>query len=106
MCASPAKLEELKTGLGTRNHKILSMLEICWNINTPWCYLPHYYGGMELNSLPIKTTAALINSLLQHYGTKTNLGLYLTASIDNLQLELGVSRCLFEYDYNTSGMSW
>ena len=64
-------------------------------------YLPHCYRGIELNSLRIKTTAAAINSFLQHHGTKTSLSLYLTASIENLQLELGVSRCLFEYDYYT-----
>ena len=77
------------------------MLGICRYINTPWRYLPHCYGGMELHSLPIEMTAASINSFLQHYGTKTNLGLYLTASIENLQLELGVSRYPFEYDYDT-----
>ena len=99
--ASPAKLEELKNGLGKSDHKILSMLGICRNINTQWRYLPHCYRGMELHNLPIETTAASINSFLQHYGTKTNLGLYLTALIENLQLELGVSRCSFEYDYDT-----
>ena len=99
--ASLAKLEELKNGLGTRDHKILSMLGMCRSINTQWRNLPHCYGGMELCSLPIKTTAASINSFLQHYGTKTNLGLYLTALIENLQHELGVSRCQFEYGYDT-----
>ena len=97
--ASPAKLKELREGLGSGDYKILSMLGICQNINTQWQYLPHCCGGMELHSLPIKTTAASINSFLQHYGTETNLSLYLTALIENLQLELGVSRCPFEYDY-------
>ena len=46
--ALPARLKELEnkvtnkkeSGLGTRDHKILSMLGICQNITTEWRYLP------------------------------------------------------------------
>ena len=109
--ASPAKLEELanevrrkkndkvETGLGTRDHKILSMLGICRNINTPLRYIPACFGGMGLKSLTVEATTASLNLFLQHYGTDTSLGQYLTFSIENLQLELGVAGCPFSYDY-------
>ena len=41
--------------------------------------------------------------MLQHYGTESPLGLYLTATLENLQLELGVRRCPFEYDFQKWG---
>ena len=80
----------IKSGLGTRDQKILSMLGICQSISTEWRYLPLCYGSMELNCLIIEAAAASLNLFLQHYGTDTFLGTYLTASIENLQLELGV----------------
>ena len=53
-----------------------------------WRYLPSCYGGMGHNNLTIKVTAVSLNAFLQHYGTNTSIGIYLTASIKNLQLEL------------------
>ena len=102
--ASPARLKELEnkvtnkkeSGLGTRDHKILSMLGICRNITTDWRYLPPCYGGMELNCLTVEATATLLNLFLQHYGTDTTLGTYLTTTVENMQLELGVAGCPFE----------
>ena len=58
---------------------------------------------MELNCLTIEATAASLNLFLQHYGTDTSLGTYLTASIENLQLELGVAGCPFNYDFKIWG---
>ena len=97
--ALPTKLEDLMNALGTMDHKILSMLGICRNITMEWRYLPSCYGGMGLNNLPIKATAASLNAFLQHYGTNTSIGIYLTASIENLQLKMGVAGCLFDYNY-------
>ena len=88
--AFPTSLDELMNGLGTRDHKILSKLGICKNINKPWRYLSYCYKGMQLNSLPIEATAAFFNSFLQHYNTELALEIYLTASIENMQIELGV----------------
>ena len=88
-------------GLGKRDHKILSMLGICKNITTEWRYLPACYGGMGLNNLTIEVTTASLNAFLQPYGTDTSIGIYLTASIKNLQLEMGVAGCLFDHDYET-----
>lgn len=94
--ASPAKLKELanevkkkknekvETGLGTRDHKILSMLGICRNINTPLRYILPCFSSMGLNSLTAEATIASLNLFLQHYRTDTSLGQYLTFSIENL----------------------
>ena len=49
--ASPAAMKQLEKGLGTRDHKILSMLGICRSIDKPWRYLPHWFEGMGLHSL-------------------------------------------------------
>ena len=56
---------------------------------------------MGLFDLTTETTAATINSLLQHYGTDSPVGITLQATLENLQLELGVSGCPLHYDYNT-----
>ena len=72
-------------------------------IDKPWRYLPHCFGGMGLYSLPIEATIGSINAFLQHYGTETAISLYLRASLENLQLELGVSGCPFKYDFKVWG---
>ena len=56
---------------------------------------------MGLNNFTIEATAASLNAFLQHYGTNTSIGIYLTASIKNLQLEIGVAGCPFDHDYET-----
>ena len=56
-----------------------------------------------MNSLVAEATTASLNSFLQHYGTETAIGTYLTASLENLQLELGVSGCPLNYDYDVWG---
>ena len=76
--ASPATLDNLMYKLGKRDHKILSMLGICKNINREWRYLPTCYGGIGLSNLTIKATAASLNAFLQCYGTNTSVGIYLT----------------------------
>ena len=50
--------------------------------------------------MTVDATAASLNLFLQHYGTDTLLGTYLTTLIENLQLELGVIGCLFAYGNN------
>ena len=92
-----------ESGLGTRDLKILSMLGICRNLTTEWRYLPSCYGGMELNCLTVEATAASLNLFLQHYGTDTSLGTYLTTSIENMQLELGMAGYPFKYDFKIWG---
>ena len=96
---SPATLKELEEGLGTRDHKMLSMLGICRNINKPWRYLPHCFGGMGLHSLPVEATIGSVNAFLQHYGTETSMGFYIKYTLEDLQIELGVYKCPLLYNY-------
>ena len=67
-------------------------------------YMPPYFCGMELNSLPVETTVAQIKCLLQHYGTNTVLGTILTAVMKHLHVEIGVTGCPLMYAYNTYGI--
>ena len=69
-------LEELKTngweyGLATRDHKVLSMLGICQNIDKEWRYISPWYGKMDVHHLKTEATVALLNIFIQHYGTNT-----------------------------------
>ena len=80
------KVNGKEDGLGTRDHKILSRLGICRSCDVPWRYIPASHGGMELKNLTAEATAASLNLFLQHYGTNTSLGTYLTTTIENLQL--------------------
>ena len=98
--ASAATIDQLEKGLGSRDHKLLSQLGICRNIPVDLRYLPSYFGGFGLKSLKFEATTESINMFLQHYGTESTLGVFLTATIENLQLELGVTGCPFTYEYS------
>ncbi len=54
---------------------------------------------MGLNDSTIKTIIAKTNVLLQHYGTNYALGVTLQATLENLQLKLGVQGCPLEYNF-------
>ena len=56
---------------------------------------------MRLFDLTTETTIATLNSFLQHFSTSSSLGITLLASMEHLQMELGVQECPFNYDYNT-----
>ena len=51
-------------------------------------------------NLATETTAATLNSFLQHYNMPTQLGVTLTASLENLQIELGVPDNPLQYPYD------
>ena len=92
-------MKELERGLGLTDFYLMSKLGVVRTLPTVVRYLPHIYCGMELNSLPVETTVAQINCLLQHYGTTTALGTTLAAAIEHLQVEIGVTGCPLSYDY-------
>ena len=71
------------------------------SITKEWRYLPAAFCGMGLFDLPTETTITTLNSFLQHYGTDSSLGVTLQASLENLQMELGVVDCPFDYDNDT-----
>ena len=68
------------------------------SIKKEWRYLPAVFCGMGLYDLVIETTSATLNSFLQHYNTNSALGITLSATLENLQLELGVQGCPLHYD--------
>ena len=101
--ASSASIKELEEGLGSADFYLLSKLGVVRTISKELRYIPPTYGGIGLYDLTCETTGATLNSLLQHYGTETPLGIYLTASLENMQIELGVQHCPFLYDFNKWG---
>merc|ERR1712069_35510 len=60
---------------------------------------------MGLHSLPVEATVCSVNLFLQHYGSGSNLGLTIKASLQELQMELGVTGNPLEYDL-TCGVTW
>ena len=97
---SSATMKELREGLGLSDFYLLSSLGVVWSIRKEWQYLPPTFSGMSLFDLTTKTTAATINSLLQHYGTNSPVGIILQTTMENLQIELGVRGCPLDYNYN------
>merc|ERR1711983_279962 len=67
-------------------------------------YFPSTFGGMGLHSLPVEATVCSINLFLQHYGSESNLGLTIKASLQELQMELGVTGNPLEYDFDVWGV--
>ena len=59
------------------------------------------FGGMGLHSLPVEATVCSVNLFLQHYGSGSHLGLTIEASLQELQMELGVTR-----NPLTCGVTW
>jgi endonuclease/exonuclease/phosphatase family metal-dependent hydrolase len=99
--ACSASIKELSKGLATADYYMLSSLGVVRSITTEWRYLPSAFGGIGLYDLPIETAAANLSMLLQHYEVQTKLGITLKAAIEHLQIEIGVSDCPFNYDYDT-----
>ena len=94
-----ATLEELENGLGMTDYYLTSRLGVIRNIPKQLRYLPHQYCGMELLNLPMETTVAQVNCLLQHYGRDSALGDTMTAAMEHLQLEIGVEGCPLGYSF-------
>ena len=101
--ASSASMKELREGLGSSDFYLISSLGVVRSIKKEWRYLPPAFSGMGLFDLTTETTAATINSLLQHYGTDSLVGITLEANKENLQIELGVRGCPLDYDFETWG---
>ena len=72
-------------------------------IKKEWRYLPAAFCEMGLFNLVTETTAATLNSFLQHYNTNSALVTTLSVTLENLLLKLGVQGCPLHYNYNTWG---
>ena len=93
----------LRKGLGSSDYYLISSLGVVRSIKKEWRYLPACFGGIGLYNLVTETTAATLNSFMQHYNTETALGITLTATLEELQIELGVQGCPLTYDYEIWG---
>ena len=57
--------------------------------------------GIGFNNLTLETLAATLNLHLQHNNTRIALGITLTTTLENLQLQLGVRKFTPLYNYDT-----
>ena len=86
MCASSTPLLRLAQGLGSSDFYLISSLGVVRTIKKEWRYLPSAFCGMGLYDITTETTAATINSFLQHYNMPTLLGVTLQTYLENLQI--------------------
>ena len=103
MCASSTPLLRLAQGLGSSDFYLISSLGAVRTIKKEWRYLPAAFCGMGLYDITTETTAATINSFLQHYNMPTSLGVTLQANLENLQIELGVPDNPLMYEFSIWG---
>ncbi len=92
-------LETANNMLHRENFMLLSFLGINCNIKCEWRTLHHAFGGLGLFSLAVEHTIAMINMIVQHYGTETMLVKKFSALLEALQLEIGCARNLLVQDY-------
>ena len=101
--ASAAKLKDIEKEVEASDFYLLSQLGVVRTIKKGWRYLTPQFCGIGLHNIGVEATIASINALLQHYGAPTNLGITLQASIEALQLELGVPDNPFQYPFEIWG---
>ena len=82
---------------------MLSFLGVNRNINRGWRTLPRAFGGVGLLSFAVEQMIAWAGMLLQHFGVPSLLGRKFQASLEALQLEIGVAGNPLLEDYDTYG---
>jgi hypothetical protein len=82
------------------NFDVLPLLGVNQNLKQVLCSLHCVFGGIGLYSQPVEHAIAMINMLIQHYGTETMLAKKFSASIEALQLEIGCIGNPLNKDYN------
>ena len=90
---------ELRDGLGSSDLYLICSLGAVRLIKKQWRYLLDAFCGMGIFYLTTETTAATLNSFLQHYHSDMVLGGTISSTLCNLQLEMGVKDCPLKYDY-------
>jgi len=103
LAASSATIDQLETGLGKSDHKLLSCLGVARSIATPVRYFPQALNGIGLRSLVTETATAQINAFLQHWDAPTSMGVSIRYTLEQMQLEMGVPDCPLYYDFQTWG---
>ncbi len=66
-------LEIAASILQWENFHLLSFLGVNQNMKCKWHTLHCAFGGIGLYSLAVEHTIAMINMIVQHYGTETTL---------------------------------
>ncbi len=95
-------LEIAQKVLQCKNFHLLSFLGVNQSVKRKWRTLHCAFVGIGLYSLPVKHPIAMINLIIQHYGTETMLAKKFMASIKAWQLEIGCIGNLLSKDYNTA----
>lgn len=86
--------------LSTRDFHMLSFLGVNRNIKKGWRNIPRAFGGVGLFSLPAEQLICWLNMLIQHFGVPSVLGRKFRASLEALQLEVGVNTNPLNLDYS------
>ena len=76
--------------LSNYHYHMLSYLGVNKNIKKQWRTLPRTFGGIGLFSFPAEQTICCLNMLVQHFGVPSILGQKFWASLECMQLEVGV----------------
>jgi hypothetical protein len=92
-------LEIAQKVLQPKNFHLLSFLGVNQNMKCKWPTLHRAFGDIGLYSSPVKHTIAMINMIIQHYGTVTMSVKKFLGSIKALQLEIG---CIGNHNAKTS----
>ena len=77
--------------LSNYHYHMLSYLGVNKNIKKQWRTLPRAFGGIGLFSFPAEQTICCLNMLVQHFGVPSILGQKFRASLECMQLEVGVN---------------
>ena len=62
-------------------------------------YSPAYLQGMRFKNIYTRLGAIHCALIIQFYGTDTDLGQPLQTTLEYMSMDLGLSKCLFQYDY-------
>lgn len=69
--------------------RLLPLLNVNRHVRTGWRRLHQSFGGIGLIHLPTEQLICRLNTLQQHYGMKSTIGMKLDCSLHWLQLQLG-----------------
>ena len=99
-------MKELKERLGSSDYYLTSSLGVVRSIKEEWRSLLVAFCGMGLFDLATETTAVTLNSFIQHYSMDSTVGITLTSTMENFQLQQRVAKCPLLYNYETwSGLA-
>ncbi len=81
--------KEIEDILHSLEFKILSYLGVNQHVKTEWRRLAQEFGGVGLFNLSIEQFIALVEMVLQHYGTGSTISKKMRALLEAAQLEIG-----------------